>query len=164
MLSVRPIWYPRYACPTTCSRTTRARKVAAQIHRPEKNLSKKEMSQDERLMTATDQHENRPDRQRLFHPPPGTHRAYDGELYRPRPGSPLWVDLHEGKAAGIAGDLRRMLDEDFHYRLAMRLYSGSIRQAGTEEKVAVQRERERCSIKLETVSLAQTVEILRENS
>ena len=23
--------------------------------------------------------ENRPDRQRLFHPPPGTHRAYDGE-------------------------------------------------------------------------------------
>ena len=27
----------------------------------------------------TDGHENRPDRQRLFHPPPGTHRAYDGE-------------------------------------------------------------------------------------
>ena len=35
------------------------------------------------------------------------------------------VYLHEGKAAGIAGDLHRMLDEDFHYRLAMRLYSGS---------------------------------------
>ena len=33
------------------------------------------------------------------------------------------VYLHEGKAAGIAGDLHRMLDEDFHYRLAMRLYS-----------------------------------------
>ena len=27
----------------------------------------------------TDGLENRPDRQRLFHPPPGTHRAYDGE-------------------------------------------------------------------------------------
>ncbi len=27
----------------------------------------------------TDGHENRPDRQRLFHPPPGTHRAYDVE-------------------------------------------------------------------------------------
>ena len=24
----RPIWYPRYACPTTCSRTTRARRWA----------------------------------------------------------------------------------------------------------------------------------------
>ena len=45
------------------------------------------------------------------------------------------VYLHEGKAAGIAGDLRRMLERDFHYRLAMRLYSGSIRQAGTEEKL-----------------------------
>ena len=43
-------------------------------------------------------------------------------------GKPAMVYLHEGKAAGIAGDLRRMLDEDFHYRLAMRLYSGSIRQ------------------------------------
>ena len=68
------------------------------------------------------------------------------------------VYLHEGKAAGIAGDLRRMLDEDFHYRLAMRLYSGSIRQAGTEEKVAVQNKVERPAIKLETVSSAQTVE------
>ena len=65
---------------------------------------------------------------------------------------------NEGKAAGIAGDLRRMLDEDFHYRLAMRLYSGSIRQAGTEEKVAVQNKVERPAIKLETVSSAQTVE------
>ena len=68
------------------------------------------------------------------------------------------VYLHEGKAAGIAGDLRRMLAEDFHYRLAMRLYSGSIRQAGTEEKVAVQNKVERPAIKLETVSSAQTVE------
>ena len=33
-------------------------------------------------------------------------------------GKPAMVYLHEGKAAGIAGDLRRMLDEDFHYRLA----------------------------------------------
>ena len=40
------------------------------------------------------------------------------------------VYLHEGKTAGIAGDLRRMLDEDFHYRLAMRLYSGTIRAGG----------------------------------
>ena len=68
------------------------------------------------------------------------------------------VYLHEGKTAGIAGDLRRMLDEDFHYRLAMRLYSGTIRQAGTEERVAVQKEMERPAIKLETVPPAQAVE------
>ena len=68
------------------------------------------------------------------------------------------VYLHEGKAAGIAGDLHRMLDEDFHYRLAMRLYSGSIRQSGTEEKVTVQKEVERTAIKMETTSSMQAVE------
>ena len=57
------------------------------------------------------------------------------------------VYLHEGKTAGIAGDLRRMLNEDFHYRLAMRLYSGTIWQSGTEEKVTVQKEAERPAIK-----------------
>ncbi|MCE9476836.1 hypothetical protein K0H43_21805, partial [Bacteroides fragilis] len=55
-------------------------------------------------------------------------------------GKPAMVYLHEGKTAGIAGDLRRMLNEDFHYRLAMRLYSGTIWQSGTEEKVTVQKE------------------------
>ena len=30
-------------------------------------------------------------------------------------GKPAMVYLHEGKTAGIAGDLRRMLNEDFHY-------------------------------------------------
>src|SRR5699024_8213436 len=79
-------------------------------------------------------------------------------------GKPAMVYLHEGKAAGIAGDLRRMLNEDFHYRLAMRLYSGSIRQAGTEEKVAVQNKVERPAIKLETVSSAQTVETPTEKT
>ena len=79
------------------------------------------------------------------------------EKYAIAKGGEYLVDA-EGKAAGIAGDLRRMLDEDFHYRLAMRLYSGSIRQAGTEEKVAVQNKVERPAIKLETVSSAQTVE------
>ena len=73
-------------------------------------------------------------------------------------GKPAMVYLHEGKTAGIAGDLRRMLNEDFHYRLAMCLYSGTIRQSGTEEKVTVQKEAERPAIKLETVSSAQTVE------
>ena len=125
----------------------------------QKNLSKKEMSQDERLMTViqTDTKTALTDNAYFIHHPERivhTMAKLDTDPY----GKPAMVYLHEGKAAGIAGDLRRMLDEDFHYRLAMRLYSGSIRQAGTEEKVAVQNKVERPAIKLETVSSAQTVE------
>ena len=125
----------------------------------QKNLSKKEMSQDERLMTViqTDTKTDLTDNAYFIHHPERivhTMAKLDTDPY----GKPAMVYLHEGKAAGIAGDLRRMLDEDFHYRLAMRLYSGSIRQAGTEEKVAVQNKVERPAIKLETVSSVQTVE------
>ena len=125
----------------------------------QKNLSKKEMSQDERLMTViqTDTKTALTDNAYFIHHPERivhTMAKLDTDPY----GKPAMVYLHEGKAAGIAGDLRRMLDEDFHYRLAMRLYSGSIRQAGTEEKVAVQNKVERPAIKLETVSSVQTVE------
>lgn len=102
----------------------------------QKNLSKKEMSQDERLMTViqTDTKTALTDNAYFIHHPERivhTMAKLDTDPY----GKPAMVYLHEGKAAGIAGDLRRMLDEDFHYRLAMRLYSGSIRQAGTEEKL-----------------------------
>ncbi len=125
----------------------------------QKNLSKKEMSQDERLMTViqTDTKTALTDNAYFIHHPERivhTMAKLDTDPY----GKPAMVYLHEGKAAGIAGDLHRMLDEDFHYRLAMRLYSGSIRQAGTEEKVTVQNKVERTAIKLETVSSAQTVE------
>jgi len=125
----------------------------------QKNLSKKEMSQDERLMTViqTDTKTALTDNAYFIHHPERivhTMAKLDTDPY----GKPAMVYLHEGKAAGIAGDLRRMLDEDFHYRLAMRLYSGSIRQAGTEEKVAVRNKVESPAIKLETVSSAQTVE------
>ena len=96
----------------------------------QKNLSKKEMSQDERLMTViqTDTKTALTDNAYFIHHPERivhTMAKLDTDPY----GKPAMVYLHEGKAAGIAGDLRRMLDEDFHYRLAMRLYSGSIRQA-----------------------------------
>ena len=125
----------------------------------QKNLNKKEMSQDERLMTViqTDTKTDLTDNAYFIHHPERivhTTAKLDTDPY----GKPAMVYLHEGKAAGIAGDLRRMLDEDCHYRLAMRLYSGTIRQSGTEEKVTVQKEVERPSIKLETVSSAQTVE------
>ena len=125
----------------------------------QKNLSKKEMSQDERLMTViqTDTKTDLTDNAYFIHHPERivhTTAKLDTDPY----GKPAMVYLHEDKTAGIAGDLRRMLDEDFHYRLAMRLYSGTIRQAGTEERVAVQKEMERPAIKLETVPPAQAVE------
>lgn len=124
----------------------------------QKNLSKREMSQDERLMTViqTDTKTDLTDNAYFVHHPERivhTTAKLDTDPY----GKPAMVYLHEGKAAGIAGDLRRMLDEDCHYRLAMRLYSGSIRQSGTEEKVTVQKEIEHPAIKLETVSSTQTV-------
>ncbi len=119
----------------------------------QKNLNKKEMSQDERLMTViqTDTKTDLTDNAYFIHHPERivhTMAKLDTDPY----GKPAMVYLHEGKTAGIAGDLRRMLDEDFHYRLAMRLYSGTIRQVGTEERVAVQKEMERPAIKLETAS------------
>ncbi len=125
----------------------------------QKHLNKKEMSQDERLMTViqTDTKTDLTDNAYFIHHPERivhTTAKLDTDPY----GKPAMVYLHEGKTAGISGDLRRMLDEDFHYRLAMRLYSGTIRQSGTEEKVTVQKEVERPAIKLETVSSAQTVE------
>jgi len=58
-------------------------------------------------------------------------------------GKPAMVYLHEGKTAGISGDLRRMLDEDFHYRLAMRLYSGTIGSRERKKKLPLQKEVER---------------------
>ena len=125
----------------------------------QKNLNKKEMSQDERLMTViqTDTKTDLTDNAYFIHHPERivhTMAKLDTDPY----GKPAMVYLHEGKTAGIAGDLRRMLDEDFHYRLAMRLYSGTIRQVGTEERVAVQKEMERPAIKLETAPPAQAVE------
>ena len=125
----------------------------------QKNLYKKEMSQDERLMTViqTDTKTNLTDNAYFIHHPERivhTTAKLDTDPY----GKPAMVYLHEGKAAGIAGDLRRMLDEDFHYRLAMRLYSGTIRQSGTEEKVIVKKEAERTAIKMETASSMQAVE------
>ena len=124
----------------------------------QKNLSKKEMSQDERLMTViqTDTKTDLTDNAYFIHHPERivhTTAKLDTDPY----GKPAMVYLHEGKTAGIAGDLRRMLDEDFHYRLAMRLYSGSIRQSGTEEKVIVQKEAERPAVTQKTV-FSQTVE------
>ncbi|WP_297861290.1 helicase-related protein [uncultured Alistipes sp.] len=60
-------------------------------------------------------------------------------------GKPAMVYKHEGGVEGIAGDLRKLLDENLHARLAMRLYSGGIRNARLQE----QQETERTAAPLE---------------
>ena len=72
------------------------------------------MSQDERLMTViqTDTKTDLTDNAYFIHHPERivhTTAKLDTDPY----GKPAMVYLHEGKAAGIAGDLHRMLDEDF---------------------------------------------------
>ncbi len=51
-------------------------------------------------------------------------------------GKPAMVYKHEGGVEGIAGDLRKLLDENLHARLAMRLYSGGIRNVRLHEQQA----------------------------
>ena len=124
----------------------------------QKNLHKTEMSQDERLLTViqTDTKTNLTDNAYFIHHPERivhTTAKLDTDPY----GKPAMVYLHEGKTAGIAEDLRRMLDKDCHFRLAMRLYSGAIGQA--RERLAVEAKVEPQTAKLETVSSARVEEI-----
>ena len=51
-------------------------------------------------------------------------------------GKPAMVYRHEGGAEGIADSLRGLLDQNLHARLAMRLYSGDIRNARLKEERA----------------------------
>ena len=52
-------------------------------------------------------------------------------------GKPAMVYEHDGGAEGIATQLRELLDHNLHARLAMRLYSGGIRDARLQELQAV---------------------------
>lgn len=124
----------------------------------QKNLHKTELSQDERLLTViqTDTKTNLTDNAYFIHHPERivhTSAKLDTDPY----GKPAMVYLHEGKTAGIAEDLRRMLDEDCHMRLVMRLYSGAIGQV--RERLAVEAKVEHQTAKLETVSSARAEEI-----
>ncbi len=126
----------------------------------QKNLHKTEMSQDERLMTViqTDVRTNLTDNAYFIHHPERiihTTAKLDTDPY----GKPSMVYLHEGKTECIAEDLRRMLDEDCHFRLAMRLYSGAIGQAMEQKAVAVEVKTEQTAIKPEATITARTEEI-----
>ena len=125
----------------------------------QKNLHKTELSQDERLITViqTDTNTNLTDNAYFRHHPERivhTSAKLDTDPY----GKPAMVYLHEGKTAGIAGDLRRMLDEDCHFRLAMRLYSGAIQQAREQKAVAVEVKPEQPAMKQEATITARTEE------
>ena len=123
----------------------------------QKNLHKTELSQDERLMTVvqTDTKTNLTDNAYFIHHPERivhTTAKLDTAPY----GKPAMVYTHEGKTAGIAEDLRRMLDEDCHMRLVMRLYSGAIQQAREQKAVAVEVKPEQPAIKPDATITART--------
>ena len=125
----------------------------------QKNLHKTELSQDERLLTViqTDTKTNMTDNAYFIHHPEcivHTTAKLDTDPY----GKPAMVYLHEGKNAGIAEDLRRMLDEDCHMRLVMRLYSGAIGQAREQKAVAVEVKTEQLAMKPEATITARTEE------
>ena len=129
----------------------------------QKNLHKTELSQDERLLTViqTDTKTNLTDNAYFIHHPERivhTSAKLDTDPY----GKPAMVYLHEGKNAGIAEDLRRMLDEDCHMRLAMRLYSGAIGQAREQKAVAVEVKTEQPAMKPEATITARTEEAQAE--
>ena len=129
----------------------------------QKNLHKTEMSQDERLLTViqTDTKTNLTDNAYFIHHPERivhTSAKLDTDPY----GKPAMVYLHEGKTAGIAEDLRRMLDEDCHMRLVMRLYSGAIGQAREQKAVAVEVKTEQPAMKPEATITARTEEAQAE--
>ena len=126
----------------------------------QKNLHKTELSQDERLLTViqTDTKTNLTDNAYFIHHPERivhTTAKLDTDPY----GKPAIVYLHEGKTAGIAEDLRRMLDEDCHMRLVMRLYSGAIQQAREQKAAAAEVKPEQPAMKPEATITAQTEEI-----
>ena len=129
----------------------------------QKNLHKTELSQDERLLTViqTDTKTNLTDNAYFIHHPERivhTTAKLDTDPY----GKPAMVYLHEGKTAGIAEDLRRMLDEDCHMRLVMRLYSGAIGQAREQKAVAVEVKTEQPAMKPEATITARTEEAQAE--
>ena len=126
----------------------------------QKNLHKTELSQDERLLTViqTDMNTNLTDNAYFRHHPERivhTSAKLDTDPY----GKPAMFYTHEGKTEGIAEDLRRMLDEDCHMRLAMRLYSGTIQQAREQKAVAVEVKPEQPAMKPEATITVRTEEV-----
>ena len=126
----------------------------------QKNLHKTELSQDERLMTViqTDERTQLTDNAYFIHHPERIVHT-TAKLGTDPYGKPAMVYLHEGKTEGIAKDLRRMLDEDCHMRLAMRLYSGTIQQAREKKTVAVEVKPEPPTKKQEKPSVEEKPEI-----
>ena len=68
-------------------------------------------------------------------------------------GKPAMVYEHEGGVQGIAEQLRKVLDQNLHFNLIMRLYSGSIRDASLREQAETVRQGpQEVGIKMQEVS------------
>ncbi len=98
----------------------------------QKDTHKERLTEDEKRLTEIGLLDGVPtNRYFIDHPDHIIHTSavLDTDPY----GKPAMVYKHEGGITGIAADLHHVLDKDMHYRLAMRLYSGSVRDARMAE-------------------------------
>jgi len=98
----------------------------------QKNVEKKGLREDDRLFLQTGLLDGVATN-RYFMEHPDHIIQTIGKLDTDPYGKPAMVYRHEGGVQGIAEDLSRVLDKDFHSRLIMRLYSGSIQRARAEQ-------------------------------
>ena len=101
----------------------------------QKDTRKERLSEDEKLFIQTGMQNgvstNRyfiEHKEQIIH----TSAKLDTDPY----GKPAMVYQHDGGAEGIATQLRELLNHNLHARLAMRLYSGGIRNARLQEQQA----------------------------
>ena len=114
----------------------------------QKDTRKEGLSEDEKLFTETGTLHGVPtNRYIIRHEEQIVHTKT--ELDTDPYGKPAMVYTHEGGVQGIAEDLRKLLDDNLHMRLVMRLYSGGIRDARLrEQSEAVRQEPQEAEIKI----------------
>ena len=99
----------------------------------QKNTRKEGLAEDEKLFTQTGTlHGVSTNRYFIEHKEQIIYTS--AELDTDPYGRPAMVYEHDGGAEGIATQLRELLDHNLHARLAMRLYSGGIRNARLQEQ------------------------------
>ena len=114
----------------------------------QKDTHKEELSEDEKLFAETGTlHGVATNRYFIRHEDQIVHTKakLDTDPY----GKPAMVYEHEGGVQGIAEQLRKVLDQNLHFNLIMRLYSGSIRDASLREQAeTVRQEPQEVGIKM----------------
>ena len=114
----------------------------------QKDTHKEELSEDEKLFAETGTlHGVATNRYFIRHEDQIVHTKakLDTDPY----GKPAMVYEHEGGVQGIAEQLRKVLDQNLHFNLIMRLYTGSIRDASLREQAeTVRQEPQEVGIKM----------------